>query len=195
MQSYIINGVRSAKSPIKMALFQPLTQLDLVSKYNIRSDLQRLSEIRCTFPYQSVTFDYRKICISAFITELLYKTLPQENSNPELFDFLIQSFIHFDQLKSNVDSFHIKFMIHLFPYLGFEPSDFQDILSHSTHSTINSEILVTDYLTLILSQPLNLSTEIPVEHCKTILTLLVDFLMFNMPQISAFKSIAVIKEL
>jgi len=44
MQSYIVNGVRSFKGTQKIALYQPLTILDLVVYKNEKRDLQRISE-------------------------------------------------------------------------------------------------------------------------------------------------------
>ena len=55
LQSYIVNGVRSAKAKNKMALFQVLTILDLVAYYyEDQNKLNRISEIRCKQPYQSI---------------------------------------------------------------------------------------------------------------------------------------------
>lgn len=195
MQSYIVNGVRSVKAKYKIALFQPLTQLELVSYHNLKSDLQRFSEIRCSVPYQTLNVDHRKICTISFITELLYKTLPQENSNPELFDFLATSFLFYDLHELYPDTFHLKLMIHLFPFLGFQPSDIHDILSHSTHKLNLNDPDLIKYLENLLQSHIDSNVEIPIIHCKLILTLLLDFLMFNMPQLSAFKSISVLAEL
>jgi DNA repair protein RecO (recombination protein O) len=50
--SYIENGVRSAKAKHKMALFQPLTQLDLEVYHKPGKGLHRISEAKCSFPYQ-----------------------------------------------------------------------------------------------------------------------------------------------
>ena len=44
MQSYIVNGIRSKNAKTKIALFQPLTILDLVVYNNKKKDINRISE-------------------------------------------------------------------------------------------------------------------------------------------------------
>ncbi len=52
VQSYVVNGVRKAKPPGRIALFQPFTLLELVA-YVARGSggLTRLSEFRCAEPF------------------------------------------------------------------------------------------------------------------------------------------------
>ena len=47
MQSYIVNGVRSKSAKTKIALFQPLTLLELVVYHNKKKEIHRISEIKC----------------------------------------------------------------------------------------------------------------------------------------------------
>ena len=56
MQSYIVNSVRSAKSRGKMALYQPLSLLDLVVYHKSGKDLQRISETKFSYAYSSIPF-------------------------------------------------------------------------------------------------------------------------------------------
>ena len=60
LQSYIENGVRSSKSKNKIALFQPLTQLELVVYHDPKKEINRISEIRCILPYKSIPFEIKK---------------------------------------------------------------------------------------------------------------------------------------
>jgi DNA repair protein RecO (recombination protein O) len=46
LQSYIVNGVRSAKAKNKISLYQPLTLLDLVVYHKENKDLKRISEVK-----------------------------------------------------------------------------------------------------------------------------------------------------
>ena len=75
LQSYIVNGVRSKSAKNKIALFQPLTLLDLVVYHKENSTLQRISEMRCAEPYQSIPFKVHKSSIALFTAEILQKTL------------------------------------------------------------------------------------------------------------------------
>jgi len=51
LQSYIVNSVRSSKAKNKIALFQPLTLLEMVVYHKNHQGLQRISEMRTAEPY------------------------------------------------------------------------------------------------------------------------------------------------
>ena len=68
-QSYIINGVRSHRSKIKLTLFQPLTILDLEVYYKPVRDLQRIKEVRNHTLLFNIPNDIHKSSIAIFIAE------------------------------------------------------------------------------------------------------------------------------
>lgn len=134
LQSYIVNGVRSSKSNNKIALFQPLTLLDMVVYHkNNHGGLQRISEMRCAEPYFAIPFDIHKTSISIFLSEILIKTLKEETSNQELFDFLFHSFHALDKVEKNVLNFHVSFMLRYSFYLGFFPKEVKSIWENSLY--------------------------------------------------------------
>jgi DNA repair protein RecO (recombination protein O) len=55
--SYVENGVRSAKAKHKIALFQPLTLLELEVYHKPGKGLHRISEAKCYYPYRKIPFD------------------------------------------------------------------------------------------------------------------------------------------
>src|SRR5687768_16731291 len=75
IQSYIVNGVRSKSAKNRIALFQPMTLLDLVVYYRENASIKRIKEIKCLHPYQTVTTDVRKSAVAMFINEVLNKTV------------------------------------------------------------------------------------------------------------------------
>jgi DNA repair protein RecO (recombination protein O) len=133
LQSYIINSVRSAKAKNKIALFQPLTLLDLVVYHKNNHGLQRISEMRCAEPYFSIPFDIHKTSISIFLSELLLKTLKEESDNQELFDFLFHSLHALDKIEKNVLNFHVSFMLRYSFYLGFFPQETKSVWENSLY--------------------------------------------------------------
>lgn len=133
LQSYIVNSVRSSKSNNKIALFQPLTLLDMVVYHKNNHGLQRISEMRCAEPYFAIPFDIHKTSISIFISEILLKTLKEETANQELFDFLFHSFHALDKVEKNVLNFHVSFMLRYSFYLGFFPEDVKSVWQHSLY--------------------------------------------------------------
>ncbi|MCU0340986.1 MAG: DNA repair protein RecO [Spirosomaceae bacterium] len=121
VQSYIVNGVRSAKSKTnRIALFQPLTLLDLVVYHKSKEQtIHRLSEVKCSVPFRSLPFDFVKSSIALFITELLVKTLREEESNRPLFQFLTESILFLENTDKSYENFHLHFLAQMSFYLGF----------------------------------------------------------------------------
>lgn len=121
-QTYMINGVRSTKkSRTKAALLQPLTLLDMVVYHRMNKNLQRIKEIKLAQTFVSIPFDLVKSTIALFITELLYKTVKEEEANPLLFDFLYQFIVHLDTTKEAVGNIPLLFLVQLSSHLGFFP--------------------------------------------------------------------------
>ncbi|MCC5932148.1 MAG: DNA repair protein RecO [Cyclobacteriaceae bacterium] len=121
LQSYIVNAVRNSKSKNKIALFQPLTLVDMVVYKNPGRDIQRISELKCRKPFTSLPFSITKSAIAIFITELLVKTLHHEEENASLFAFLDDSVQKLDATAKGSENFHLYFMVNLCAYLGFNP--------------------------------------------------------------------------
>lgn len=145
IQNYIVNGVRtsSAKSN-KIALYQPLTLLDLVvyHKENKLDALHRIAEVRCNYPYHSIPFNINKTATSLFITEILTKTLNEEEENLPLFNFLEDSLQAFDQLDTGAEYFPLQFMTRFSFYLGFgldTVNDLDDELDKNTYPVLPDE--------------------------------------------------------
>jgi len=122
LQSYIVNSVRSKSSKSKIALFQPLTCLDLVVYHRESADINRISEIKCSSPLVSIPIDIRKSSVALFLTEILHKTIREKNEVTPLFTFLDQSIQILDHLDNNVENFHLQFLLKLTQYLGLEAS-------------------------------------------------------------------------
>lgn len=145
IQNYIVNSVRSsAAKSNKIALFQPLTQLDLVvyHKENKPDAIHRISEVRCNYPYHSLPFDIIKTTIGLFITEILTKTLKEEEENLRLYQFLEQSLKDFDKLDAGAEYYPLQFMTRFSFYLGFGLESVKDLegqLDENTYPIILDE--------------------------------------------------------
>ncbi len=134
VQSYIVNGVRSSskKGPGKANLFQPASILDLVVYHNEFGNLQRIKEFRWGHLYQGLFFDVIKNSVALFMVELLQKCLKQPESNPDLFYFIEDAFIHLDTAETNVvANYPLFFALHLAAFFGFRIQD-----DYSAHRSI-----------------------------------------------------------
>lgn len=129
IQTYIENGVRSAKGKNKIALFQPLTLLDLVVYHDTKKEINRISEIKCLYPYHTITVDIKKSSIGIFINEVLNNSLKEHSENTPLFNFLEDSLKYLDQHEEQIENFHLYFLINYCFYLGFGPDNEDDVVS------------------------------------------------------------------
>lgn len=123
IQSYVVNGVRKAKSPGRIALFQPFTLLELVA-YVARpgSGLTRLSEFRCAEPLRTLPYDIQKSSVVFFLSEVMGRAVREEEKNEPLFRFLHDSILAYDQQEVGTENFALLFLLHLTNYLGFGAS-------------------------------------------------------------------------
>ncbi|GAB3229658.1 hypothetical protein GCM10027346_15260 [Hymenobacter seoulensis] len=127
LQSYVVNGVRKAKPPGRIALFQPFTLLDLVAYTSRSGGLTRLSEYRCAEPFRSLPYDVRKSSIALFLAEIVGRVLQEEEQNEPLFVFLHDSILAFDRQEEGFENFALVFLLGLTHYLGFGPETGEQI--------------------------------------------------------------------
>ena len=87
IQSFMLKGILSAKKgKIRKAHFQPLTLLKLQFKRKNIGCLNFIKELRVEQPYQSIYTSIEKNTIVLFLSEVLYKSLREEETNPLLFE-------------------------------------------------------------------------------------------------------------
>lgn len=119
LQTYIVNGVRKAKPPGRIALFQPFTLLDLVAYQSRTGGITRLSEFRCAEQFSSIPYDVRKGSVVLFLSEMVSRTVFEEEENEPLFTFLHDSILAFDRQIVGYENFALIFLLQLAAYLGF----------------------------------------------------------------------------
>jgi DNA repair protein RecO (recombination protein O) len=141
LQSYIVNGVRSKSSKNRIALYQPLTLLDMVVYHRENANINRIKEVKCLYPYQSIHLDIRKSAVALFINEIVNKTIKEESHAEELSDFMIKSFITLDQIENQVENFHLRFLVKLSRHLGFGAYNANEILGARLIDESNEKLL------------------------------------------------------
>jgi DNA repair protein RecO (recombination protein O) len=126
IQSYLVNGVRSAtlKNPYRAGMFQPATLLDLVVYHSDRSNLHRIREFRLLRIYTDIYKNVHKNTVALFMVELLQKCLKQPESNTVLYEFIEDAFIHLDLANAQITAnFPLYFTLHLAHFFGFRIQD------------------------------------------------------------------------
>jgi DNA repair protein RecO (recombination protein O) len=126
LQSYLINGVRvsSKKGSGRANLFQPAAMLDLVVYHNELKNLQRIKEFKWSHVYSNIFYNVFKNSVGLFMVELLQRSLKQPESNPGLFHFIEDAFLHLDDANDAVvANFPLYFALHLSSFYGFRFAD------------------------------------------------------------------------
>lgn len=121
LQSVMIKGVRSAKSRNKQNLLQPLSYVDISMYRNEKKQIQFAKEVRPYKQWKNTPFDYEKTAITFFINELLYKTIREEASDVQMFDFIDECLSTLDQRQKSLADFPIRFLIKASAMFGFAP--------------------------------------------------------------------------
>ena len=85
LQTYIVNGVRKKEPTGRIALFQPLTLLEMVVYASNSGGITRISEYKCAHQFQTLLYDIRKSSIALFLSEIISLTVKEEEENPPLF--------------------------------------------------------------------------------------------------------------
>ena len=120
LQSYIIGGVRKAKSR-QANVFNPMNILEFVS-YPNENRLSRIKEAGYAITYSRLNFDVIRSSIAMFLIDLSRNSIKESESNPELYKFLKNYLIAVDEGEIELKYVPHFFALDLAKYLGFEPS-------------------------------------------------------------------------
>lgn len=125
VRSYILKGVRKGGGRTKQNLLQPLSYLDLVVYNNPKTQLNYLKEIA---PHRAqpgaapdALDEMSRHALRFFMTELLYKTLREEEPMPDLFDYVVEALNV--QGSRSMSHLPVTFMLSVSRHLGIEPLD------------------------------------------------------------------------
>ncbi|HEY9045606.1 MAG TPA: DNA repair protein RecO [Ohtaekwangia sp.] len=188
MQSYIVNGVRSQSTKSKIALYQPLTLLDLIVYHRENANIMRIKEIKCLYPYHAIPTDIRKSALAMFINEVINKTIKEESHAQELCEFLIQSLMVLDK-QDKVENFHLLFLIKLSRFLGFGAQTKNEIVAGRIAS-LEAEAMLEQLVTASYDAPLTISNTLRRE----LLDVLLKFYTDHIETLTEMKSVQVLRE-
>ncbi|TKC12162.1 DNA repair protein RecO [Pedobacter polaris] len=123
IQSYLINGVKKPRAKIPMNILQPLHLLDMVVYHKINTQVQRVAEARPSPVFRSIPYNVIKNTIVQFLNEVLYKSIRQQHTDENLFDFIYNAISWFDESDEPAVNFHLAFLLKLSRFLGFAPHE------------------------------------------------------------------------
>jgi DNA repair protein RecO (recombination protein O) len=195
LESFIENGVRSSKGRQKMALFQAMTMLDLVIYQNPKKDIQRISEMRCTYVAHTLQTDPRKSAVLMFMTEILQKSLHGNEPNQTLFDFVENALMLLDNFSEDFEDFHLHFMSQMSHYLGFgsrTASEFINQLEqHGWHLTPETQAYLEQMYEVEFGQKF---LQNKAQRNQLLDTLIMYYKMYN-ERFDNFKTLHVLREI
>lgn len=123
LRSYIIKGVRGAGGRMKQNMLQPLSSLDMVVYDSHRNDLNHVKELSPRHP--ELQSDPIGNALRFFMTEVLYKSLHEEEPMPDLWDYVEEAVAAgtAQEDTGRVADIPIIFMLKVAHHLGIEPLD------------------------------------------------------------------------
>ncbi|QNM85141.1 DNA repair protein RecO [Polaribacter pectinis] len=121
LKSYLIRGILKAKKGgLKIAYFQPLTQLKIEASHNSKGNLNAIKEVQVSYPYKTIYNDIVKQSVVLFLSEVLSNSIQEEEKNKSLFQYLETALIWLD-VHDKIANFHLLFLLNLTRFLGFYP--------------------------------------------------------------------------
>ncbi|WP_452600907.1 DNA repair protein RecO [Pontimicrobium sp. MEBiC06410] len=119
--SYLLKGIfKSKKGHSKMAYFQLLSQLQIVTDHKSKRSLQYIKEVKNNYLYNSLHTNVLKSSIVMFLAEVLSTSLQEEEQNDTLYNYL-EATLQWLDMNDNYANFHLLFLLNLTKHLGFYP--------------------------------------------------------------------------
>lgn len=197
LKAYLVHGVRSLSKGSKIALYQPLTVLDLVVYEKENSGLQRISEAKINTPQRLIPFDMARTSLALFVTEVISRSILEGYENEELFDFLCVSIFTLDNPATNLAHFPLFFLLENAKQLGFAPEEAEGFLVESMHHPFHPEeiTLVLPYLKDLLVKGYHPTSTLSLHLRRKLLDHLVAFHSQHLAHPHPIKSLPIIRQL
>ena len=191
LQSYIVNSVRR-KTSNKIALFQPLTLLDLVVYHSDKKQIQRIKEVRCYYAYEKIPWDIGKSAILIFLSEIFSKVIKEGSESEGLFDFINDSLITLDKMRVKTENFHLIFLIKLSRYFGFFPGSPRQMMAE-IHVSTNLSAQLKE-LEIVFLADIDSEIQISNKARRNILNIILAFYQSHFETFSEVKSVKILRE-
>jgi DNA repair protein RecO (recombination protein O) len=211
IQSYIVNGVRTAAKSSKAHFFQHASILEMQVYHSDLKNLQRIKELKWDYLYKNILSDVTKNAVALYMVELLQKCLKQPEANADLFHFcedaLLQLDIAGDEITAN---FPLYFSFQLAYFFGFrlqnnysvEKNIFDLREGYFTSKDLIKDNYVEAGVSYQISQLLKAIHPADLAEIKLnknirqiILSALEDYYAFHIPEFGTMKTLPVLHEL
>jgi DNA repair protein RecO (recombination protein O) len=207
-QSFLLRGMRNKKSGKHNILFQPMFILELEMLHKASREMQTMKEFSVSFNPYNIYSDVRKSTVAIFLGEFLTSVLKEESPHKEMFDYIEESIIYFDNCKEGFANFHIAFLAGLSSFLGFEPGPrtntnhaFFDMTNgifvpippvHGNYANEKISNILADFFAASYETISNI--QLTGQLRNEVLETLVRYYSLHLPGLKKIKSIEVLKE-
>lgn len=197
LKSYLVNGVRKQGGKSKIALYQPLTTLDLVVYDKENAGLNRISEAQLSRANQRIPFDFNRTGIALFMCEVIAKSIYENYQHEQLFDFLYYSIEQLDHQDTKLGQFPLVFLIEQAKFLGFAPEEAKGFLSESrSQPFLPSEFnQALDYLSSLMESSYFCTAKSGKILRAKLLDHLMDFYSQHLDNPGKWKSLTVLRQI
>jgi DNA repair protein RecO (recombination protein O) len=207
-QSFMLRGIRNRKVGRHNVHLQPLSVIDFVMYFKESRGMHTLKEFSVSYSPVEIHSNIKKSCIAIFLGEVLTSVLKEESAQEELFDYIKDSIIYFDNIKDGYSNFHIAFLTGLCSFLGFEPGKrtrsvdkvfdmvngiFVPIPpSHGNYANIEISGILSDFFNSSWDD----MNKIPLSGAKRneVLMALLKYYSTHLPSLKKIKSLEILKE-
>ena len=122
LKSYMVKGAFNRNAKNRVALFQNLHLINYIEVSNPKkATLGYMKDVQLKTVYHSLPFVMNKSAIVMYVSELLSKTLTEQEKNEPLYDFIEQSLLWLDLVETDYANFPLYFTLELTRHLGFYP--------------------------------------------------------------------------
>ena len=207
-QSFLIKGMRNKKTGKHNINFQPLFILDMELYYKAAREMQTLKEFSVSFAPYEIYSNIKKSSVAIFLGEVLTSVLKEETPHDEMFEYIEESIIYFENCKESFANFHIAFLAGLSSFLGFEPhprlekeDQFFDMLNgifvpvppvHGNYTNEEITNILADFFVSSYDSISNISLSGKMRN--DILETLIRFYSLHLPGLKRIKSLEILKE-
>lgn len=122
--SIVANNLHRKNSDLKMSLLTPFSLFNLTFNFQEKKDLHRYEELVPYYIFQQIPFSPIRSALSLFMTEIVYRSIKERQTDESLFSFLEKSIIYLDEIddcNKELALFHFLFLAGFSKELGFFP--------------------------------------------------------------------------
>lgn len=119
-ESYLLRGA-GKKKDISIGCLHPLSILEIETSSGTKSSLKYVKEFVPQYRLNSLREDVFKSSIAIFISEVLYRSLLEGESDEKMYVFLTDSIITLNELERDYANFHLWFLSKYASILGYKP--------------------------------------------------------------------------